>query len=330
MTLTIVYIPPWLERLGIPAGLGGLILGLGWYLFVSGYGAEIELRRQQLDALSRELGQGAGLEQQLRDRSSRNRRLASRLASLEAALPRQEPATGLLRQLQEAAVESGLKVKGIRKMPGQEGEIFSRQPHGLVLAGAYHDLGVFCGKLSGMAPVVSLEDLRVSVGGSKEAPHTLTTEVTAVLHRYQPAASPLEPTDGSVSSLDPVSPASPVAYRYRASGRRDPFGLPRAPAFPPPPAPSARPRGLRGQRVSELKLVGLVEAGGEFTALATGRRDRSFLLRTGDRLFDGTVLEVRADRVVFAHRVDGGAGGKRTVRVVKKLHPAPVEASHER
>ena len=59
MTLT-THIPPWLERLGIPLALGGLVLGLGWYLFVSGFEAEIELRRQQLEALSRELGKGAG------------------------------------------------------------------------------------------------------------------------------------------------------------------------------------------------------------------------------------------------------------------------------
>ena len=325
MTLTTTPIPPWLERLGKAVGLGGLILGLGWYLFVSGYGAEIEHQRQQLDALARELGQGAGLEQHLQDRKSRNRKLASRLASLGAALPREKPATGLLRQLQQAAVESGLKVKGIRKMPAQEGEIFSRQRHGLVLAGAYHDLGDFCGRLAGLAPIVNLEDLRISAAGPEDAPHTLTAELTAVLHIGRP------PARAGEAPVDPAPPAPRTPYRYRARGRRDPFGLPRAPASLPPPAPrAARPGGLKGQRVSELRLVGLVEAGGEYTALATGRRDRSFLLKKGDRLFDGRVMEIRGDGVVFSERIEGGAGGRRSRRVVKKLHPAPVEASHEK
>lgn len=325
MTLTITPMPPWLERLGIPLGLGGLILGLGWYLFVSGYSAEMELQRRQLNTLSQDLGQGAGLEQQLQDRKSRNGKWASRLASLEAALPEEKPAAGLLRQLQEAAVESGLKVKGIRKMPGQEGEIFSRQRHGLVLAGAYHDLGDFCGALSGLAPVVSLEDLRISAAGPEASPHTLTAELTAVLHIYRP------PAHAGEAPLDPAPPAPRTPYRYRGRGRRDPFELPQAPASLPPAAPGAvRPRGLKGQRVSELRLVGLVKAGGEYTALAIGLRDRSFVLKKGDPLFDGRVLEIREDGVVFAHRVDGGAGRTRTVRVVKKLYPAPVEASHER
>lgn len=324
MTLT-THIPPWLKRLGISLASGGLVLALGWYLFVSGFGAEIELQRQQLDALSRELGEGAELERQLRDRSSRNRRLASRLTSLQAALPEKEPATGLLRRLQEAAVEAGLKVKGIRKMPGQEGETFSRQSHGLVLAGAYHDLGGFCGKLAGLAPIVSLEDLRISAAGPADSPHTLTADLTAVLHRYRPAASAVE------APADPAPPARPAAYPYRARGRRDPFRLPRTLESAPPDAPAAvRPRGLKGQRVSELRLVGLVKAGGEFTALATGLQDRSFLLKKGDRLFDGQVLEILGDGVVFAQRVDGGAGRTRNVRVVKKLHPGPEEASHER
>lgn len=324
MTLT-THIPPWLERLGIPMALGGLVLALGWYLFVSGYGAEIELQRQQLDALSREVGQGAELERQLEDRSSRNRRLASKLASLEAALPtKNEAATGLLNRLQEAAVESGLKVKSIRKMPAQEGEPFSREPHGLALAGNYHDLGGFCGKLAGLAPIVSLEDLRISAAGPEDSPRTLIADLTAVVHRYRPAAAVEAP-------VDPARPARQTTIGYRDRGRRDPFRLPQAPASAPPDAPVAvRPRGLKGQRVSELKLVGLVEAGGEYTALATGFRGRSFMLKEGDRLFDGRVVEIRADGVVFSHRVEGGAGGTRTRRMIRKLHPAPLEAGDER
>lgn len=325
MTLTTTRIPPWMGRLGIPLALGGLVLALGWYLFVSGYGTEIELQRRQLDDLSLEIGQGAGLEQQFQDRSSRNRRLSSRLASLEAALPEEGPATGLLRQLQEAAVESGLRVRGIRKMPGQEGETFFRQPHGLVLAGAYHDLGAFCGKLSGMAPVVSLEDLRIAAAGPGDAPHTLTADLTAVLHLYRPAACAVG------APVDSAGPARRASFRYRARGRRDPFGRPRAPVSAPPDATAVvRPPGLKGQRVSDLRLVGLVKAGGEFTALATGLQERSFLLKKGDRLFDGQVLEILGDRVVFSHGIESGAGGKRVLRVVKRLHEAAAEAGDER
>jgi len=323
MSLMHTNIPAWLQHMGIPLGLGALVLVLGWHLFVSGYGAEIELQRQQLEALSRELGKGAELEQQLRDRSGRNRRLASKLASLEAALPKEnETATGLLRQLQGAAVESGLKVKSIRKMPAQEGETFSREPHGLALAGNYHDLGGFCGKLSGLAPIVSLEDLRISAAGPEDSPHTLIADLTAVVQRYRPAAAAVE------AAAAPAPPARLTAYPYRVKGRRDPFRLPRATASAPPDA--VRPRGLKGQRISELKLVGLVEAGGEYTALAAGPRDRSFMLKKGDRLFDGQVLEIGADGVVFSHRVEGNAGGTRTRRVIKTLHPEPVEVGDER
>ena len=330
MTLTTTHIPVWLQPLGIPLGLGGLVLGLGWYLFVSGYGAEIELRRRQLEALSREVGQGTGLEQQLQERSGRNRRLASNLASLEAALPQEEAAMGLLGHLQEAAAASGLKVKGIRKMPAQEGETFSREPHGLVLAGAYHDLGGFCGRLAGLGSIVSLEDLRIAAAGSEDPLHTLTADLTAVLHRYRPAADQVEDPADSALPAGSAPPARQTAYPYRARGRRDPFGLPRAPAPLPPASPAAvRPRGLKGERVSELKLVGLVEAGGAYTALATGRRDRSFLLKKGDRLFDGRVLEIGGDGVVFSERVDGDDAGTRTRRVVRKRHPAPEEANHE-
>ena len=85
---------------------------------------------------------------------------------------------------------------------------------------------------------------------------------------------------------------------------------------------------MKGQRISELELVGLVKAGGEFTALATGLQNRSFLLKKGDRLLDGRVLEIRGDRVIFVQEVDDSTAGKRSSRVVKKLHSASGETSH--
>ena len=51
MNLTPTHIPPWLERLGVPLGLGGLVLGLGWYFFVAGVGTEIELRPRTVGSL---------------------------------------------------------------------------------------------------------------------------------------------------------------------------------------------------------------------------------------------------------------------------------------
>ena len=241
MNLTPTHIPPWLERLGVPLGLGGLVLGLGWYFFVAGVGTGIELRRGQLEALTREIGQGAGLEQQLQDRASRNRRLASRLESLKAALPRGERTARLLRRVQATATGSRLKVKGIRKMPGGEGETFSRRPHSLAVAGDYHDLGSFCEKLGRLAAIVSLEDLRISAAGPAASPHTLTADFTATLHLYKPAADPVE------APADPVSPAQPSPYRYRARGRRDPFRLPQGRRAPGAcPRPRRQAAGLEG------------------------------------------------------------------------------------
>ena len=68
MTLTTRMLPGWngwacLWLWGTGPGTGLVSAGLR-------FGAEIELQRQQLDALSRELGEGAELEQQFRDRSS--------------------------------------------------------------------------------------------------------------------------------------------------------------------------------------------------------------------------------------------------------------------
>ena len=54
------------------------------------------------------------------------------------------------------------------------------------------------------------------------------------------------------------------------------------------------------------------------------------MLKKGDRLFDGRVLEIREDGVVFSRRVEGDAGRTRTLRVIRKLYPLAPEAGDER
>ena len=117
---------------------------------------------------------------------------------------------------------------------------------------------------------MSLEDLRVSAAGREDSPT-----------RSPPISPPF-----SIATGRPPPPSRPRRSRAPGAAHRLLLSTQGEARSVPPPAgarvrssrgsAAARPRGLKGQRVSELRLVGLVKAGGEFTALATGLRDRSF------------------------------------------------------
>jgi Tfp pilus assembly protein PilP len=90
-------------------------------------------------------------------------------------------------------------------------------------------------------------------------------------------------------------------------------------------APIVRPPGLKGQLVSEIQLVGIVETSSGILAMAQGYRNRAFFLHANDTLYDGKVVEIRKDAVVFAQLLKDAQGKTMTQQVVKKLQPTRGE-----
>jgi Tfp pilus assembly protein PilP len=96
----------------------------------------------------------------------------------------------------------------------------------------------------------------------------------------------------------------PAGYKYQAEGRRDPFVNPVPKAVvsdqPTNEKPVARPDGLPGVLVSEIKLTGIIKAADVAMTkaiLAVGRK--TYFARQGDSLFDGVIKEIRPSEVVF-------------------------------
>ena len=147
----------------------------------------------------------------------------------------------------------------------------------------------------------------------------------AGLAQQKPVTSPA-PDKKEVAA--PVTAATVVpGYRYEAKGRRDPFrNLDLESTVQTMAAPALRPPGLRGQLVSEINLVGIVKSKGAFTAMATGFRGKTLFIHENDTLYDGKVMQIRNDAVVFSQNLTDNQGRKLTQQVVKKLYSTRGEA----
>ena len=130
------------------------------------------------------------------------------------------------------------------------------------------------------------------------------------------AALPPTTADGEA-----ILPAD--APRSDAERRRDPFAslFGRSDA----PAEGERPRGLAGIGVDELTLHGVVGIGGDYIAVLESGNGRSYLLRGGETLFDGTVRSVTAEGVVIVRRGRVGTPGPDEHDVHLTLRAAPAE-----
>jgi hypothetical protein len=137
-----------------------------------------------------------------------------------------------------------------------------------------------------------------------------------------PAASP-------TASATPPSQAIVVpTYKYEAKGRRDPFrSLDVTETVQASAAPAIRPPGLKGQLVSEIHLAGIVKSKNQHMAMATGYRGKTYFLQQNDELYDGKVLEIKSDAVIFSQTLISNQGKRLSQRVVKKLYPTRGEGN---
>jgi Tfp pilus assembly protein PilP len=118
----------------------------------------------------------------------------------------------------------------------------------------------------------------------------------------------------------PNAPAPAVPYTYSAEGRRDPFisltgrGTDAREGEP-------RPSGLSGQLINELNLRGIVKNPNGFYALLQGADTKTYTVRVGDRLLDGTVKAITADAVVFSQDVNDPLSLQKQREIRKSLRP---------
>jgi hypothetical protein len=108
------------------------------------------------------------------------------------------------------------------------------------------------------------------------------------------------------------------SYSYDPAGRRDPFRslLVRADKG----APGQRPPGLAGIAIDDIILQGLWRTRAGYVAQIRGTDNKSHLLRAGDQLFDGEVLRIGPNEVIFRQNLNDPQSVKPFRDITKQLN----------
>jgi Tfp pilus assembly protein PilP len=167
-----------------------------------------------------------------------------------------------------------------------------------------------------------------AAAGTKPAP-------PAAQSAAKPAAKPVAKSAAKPGAKAPAKPAANKVVKAAARGttapaesemkmaRRDPFESlvsrqqgKGAPNLPP---------GKAGLQVSTLRLDGIVKAPNGMIAVVSNPQLRTYFLREGDHLYDGTVEKISMDGVSF-HEEGKDAFGKPMERQVnKRIYSSPGE-----
>ncbi|HUP62776.1 MAG TPA: pilus assembly protein PilP [Thermoanaerobaculia bacterium] len=115
-------------------------------------------------------------------------------------------------------------------------------------------------------------------------------------------------------------PTTTDTYRYDPQGRRDPFRSLIGPT--PRLEPGQRPPGVPGFLIDEMKLQGVFRTRAGLQAMINGPDNKGYLIKVGDKVFDGEVIRITPTSVVFRQEVNDPTRIERYREVVKDLSPA--------
>lgn len=121
----------------------------------------------------------------------------------------------------------------------------------------------------------------------------------------QAPAAPATPAPPPPAAAADHLPSPPADFTYSPTGRRDPFAtLTRGAGAVKEIVGSTRPAGAAGILVDELTVRGIVLTNGAFVAMVSGPSvGQTYSVRTGSRLYDGTVRAIDARSLVILQQV---------------------------
>jgi Tfp pilus assembly protein PilP len=167
------------------------------------------------------------------------------------------------------------------------------------------------------------------------APPATTASASSSQGVTAPKPAPAAPTSpvpvagspagaGSGAAGAPASTAAAVlaspGFPYKPEGRRDPFvSLMRRGSGVAAASRSGRPAGLAGLDIAETTLKGTLASEGGLVAMLLGADQRTYIVRTGERLNDGVIRSITKDAVVFLQKVDDPLSREKQREVRKVL-----------
>lgn len=81
----------------------------------------------------------------------------------------------------------------------------------------------------------------------------------------------------------------------------------------------ARPQGVAGLLVQDARVTGIARYLGGWHAVLTAPDGRTYFARVGAELYDGRIVEIGPEEVVFEQEVEDVIGNRRVRQVVKRL-----------
>jgi len=128
-----------------------------------------------------------------------------------------------------------------------------------------------------------------------------------------PAPTPA-PAEAAKTANAPKPQPKPEEKKWAMTGKRDPFFSPVVQA-----AGSGCSTGKKCLEIGNINLRGVVKSDSGFIAVVTNNLNKAYFLRENDPVFNGYVVKITGDSVVFQETVEDKLGKPFTREIVKRI-----------
>jgi type IV pilus assembly protein PilO len=154
------------QVLTVAAVCGGL-LGLVWYQFLAPMEAEIVVRTGKLAELQGQIHKSIQQQRVFEQFKRETAELELELESLKSVLPLEKETDQLLRQAQQSASASGLRILRLGPRPIIDHEVYTEWPIDMEVVGTYHNIGAFLDRIRKLPRIVNINNLQVQSRASE-------------------------------------------------------------------------------------------------------------------------------------------------------------------
>ncbi len=178
-----------------------------------------------------------------------------------------------------------------------------------VAAAQPHD--AFVPKKAAASAPVAVAKVEAPKPAAKNAAHAAPATAKATADEKAAAASVIG---------EAPKPAQPEEKKWAMNGKRDPFFSPVVQQ----PTGSGCSTGKKCLEIGQINLRGVVKSESGFIAVVTNTLNKAYFLHENDPVFNGYVMRITGDSVVFEETVQDKLGKPFTREVVKKISTPAV------
>jgi len=152
----------WYYQITIVVFVCGALLGLVWYQFLSPMQVDIDAKNVELQKLQLQIAKSLEQQRIFEQFKKEAQDLQVKLDELKKILPLEKETDQILRQVQQSASTSALRILRVGPRPLIDHEVYTEWPIDMEVVGTYHNMGGYLDKIRQLPRIVNISNLKLS------------------------------------------------------------------------------------------------------------------------------------------------------------------------